>query len=135
MPEWSILFLACLQSGVTAIPVDVRSKWDTVEKYIKQTDPKIIFLSQFTFPFSETTKVKKIILEDIFTNELSKISDTKGVIFPINKNHPVAILFTSGSTGDPKGVVITEENIVFQIKQTDLILPPIKRASSHIYRE
>ncbi len=63
MPEWSILFLACLKSGITIVPVDVRSKWETVEKYAKQTKPKVIFLSYFTQPFSGPTRIKKLVIE------------------------------------------------------------------------
>jgi long-chain acyl-CoA synthetase len=127
MPEWSILFLACIKSGIIIIPVDVRSKWKTVEKYIEQTSPKLIVLSQFTFPFAGKVKFKKAILENIFTHELPKIPETQGTKVHIVGKQQVAILFTSGSTGDPKGVIITQENIIFQIKQTNEILPPLER--------
>jgi long-chain acyl-CoA synthetase len=44
----------------------------------------------------------------------------------VRPDHPVAVLYTSGTTGDPKGVVLTHRNVVYQSAALDMLidLPP-----------
>jgi len=97
--------------GHTLIHGDIgytQTQFETITEFAKPS--LIITEKKFASYFP---KVKKILfLEDI----RAKSDDTKISIQPLKPGQPMSMIFTSGTTGNPKGVMLSEENFLSNLK-------------------
>jgi long-chain acyl-CoA synthetase len=89
---------------VIVVPVDLRSNIEFVRKIQKQVDAKLIFQTKFK------PKSKKTVFVEELLDELEGVKAGKGV--KIDGNDIAEIVYTSGTTGEPKGVILTHKNFV-----------------------
>jgi long-chain acyl-CoA synthetase len=93
-PEWVTALWGCLLEGVIAVPIDYRSSPEFVER------------------------IKNIVgARLVLTGEEAGLYDSGASAEPatITKDQTAEIIFTSGATAEPKGVVITHRNILANI--------------------
>ena len=97
--------IACILSGRTYSVIDSTSPKERLLKIIGKCKPSIIFSSK-----KEEINIKKKIinLKEIITN----IKSPKYKIKKIDDNKPCYLMFTSGSTGFPKGAIIRRESLL-----------------------
>jgi len=113
-PYWATLFFACAIKGVIVVPLDMNSSVDFIKKAISLIEPKFIFFSKF-MPQAKEISSDVIYIED-FKAELPTVPDTKlARANDIKPDDTLLIVFSSGSTGDPKGVILTHKNICSNI--------------------
>ncbi|MEI6237189.1 MAG: AMP-binding protein [Candidatus Saccharibacteria bacterium] len=112
-PEWIELFLGCQLIGAILVPVDSRNSIETVNNFIIQTAPLMIFRGNYVLPKLDRTK-RTVILEDL--DEL--INDYHDVApnIKLDGQDTALIVFTSGTTAAPKGVVLSQKNILSNIE-------------------
>lgn len=102
--EWVVALWGAVLAGVVVVPVDYRSSASLVERIGGIVQAKAILtgdnVSPFAFPFPNW--------------HLSSLQDVAAVQkFPVAPADQLAeVLFTSGATGDPKGVTLTHRNIL-----------------------
>ena len=122
-PEWVAAFWGCVLCGVVVVPIDASASADLVGRIGNAAGPRGVLAGdglQVTPPPSSTFvwRLRDIVWLDagprpdhVTPPELS--SDR----LPLRANPETIaeIVFTSGTTGDPKGVVITHRNIVANI--------------------
>ena len=112
-PQWVLILFGCLRAGVVAVPLDLRSTPDYVERVISRITPKLAFTSRFT-PKNEV----ELGLPEITFEELE--SAIHGLPEPapveVASDDLAEIMFTSGTTGDPKGVMLTHRNLTANIE-------------------
>ena len=115
IPEWGVAYLGILFAGATVVPIDYHLKNEDTDLLIKTSKAKILFIDEEKYPhynenrsnLSEVISLKKGIGTYIY--------DLDGPQAEIEQNHEddlAAILFTSGTTGRPKGVMLTHKNLV-----------------------
>lgn len=106
-PEWIVALWGCLLEGVIAVPIDYRSSPDFVERIGRLVDAAAILTGdEVSLPASPK----------IWT--LASLNDTRpgALTTPaIQKDQIAEIIFTSGATAEPKGVIITHRNILANI--------------------
>ena len=112
-PHWVLAFFGCLRAGVVLIPLDLRSAPDYVARVISRTDPKIAFISRLTPKEDVQLGVPEITFEEL-EPAINGLPAPDSV--PIHKNDLAEIMFTSGTTGDPKGVMLTHRNLTANIE-------------------
>jgi len=119
------IMLACLKIGATYTNLDSNSPEERHKKMIGITNPKYIFTNS-TF----LTKFQKYQLsipirnyQDVeFENSIKDESKTlPEVCHHVTGNKPAYLMFTSGSTGFPKAVIISHANVLNFIAWTKLI--------------
>jgi long-chain acyl-CoA synthetase len=110
MPEWVQLYFGCHKAGAVIVPLDVRSAPDFVDAVIQRTDPRLVVLSRITARSEHEISAPTIQLE-LLDRELPAETE---LLEPVAvEPHDLAeIMFTSGTTGDPKGVMLTHHNII-----------------------
>ena len=107
-PEWVAAFFGCMRAGVVAVPLDVRTAPDFVERVVEYTTPKVAFLSRQTPDGPLRDSVPIVLLDDL--EELVESADHDAGLPDVGADDLAEVMFTSGTTGDPKGVMLTHGN-------------------------
>ena len=128
--DFIILDLACQCLGAVFVPVEKKALADRVKKIYSEAKAVCIF-SETDYPeLGSNIKIRE------FIGEKSNETDIE---FPrINKNALAEILFSTGTTGEPKGICISNraniaiaENIIYGTKMNEKTVEMIPLPLSH----
>lgn len=131
-PEWGITFFASVRTGAITVPLDIKLTSAELVSILSNAEPRILFVSSDFLKIGEALKtlipsLEQIILlnpadgkhEEYFRN-LRASTDSSGRERDIDE--VALIIYTSGTTGNPKGVMTTFRNLIFEVKNFEEIM-------------
>jgi long-chain acyl-CoA synthetase len=118
-PEWIACYWGCLISGVIVVPIDYRSSADFVRKVGGLVDARVVLLGddvkETWFDFRDQHGGNETRFLSWRFSELDWQADGSMPAVAISRDDIIQIIFTSGATADPKGVVIRHRNVMANI--------------------
>jgi len=110
--EWVAAFLGCALCGVIAVPIDDAASPEFARRISAQVRTRLVLCPRERAPLFE--KVEGIVVIDP-ADLAAAVAERPAERFrpvPIQPSDPLEIVFTSGTTAEPKGVVITHANVI-----------------------
>src|SRR3984957_19736595 len=96
-PEWIVALWGCLLEGVIAVPIDYRASQEFVDRVHAIVEARAVFTGEEPGMYDGPSPAPP------------------AVPVTITKDQTAEIIFTSGATAVPKGVIITHRNILANI--------------------
>jgi long-chain acyl-CoA synthetase len=139
-PDWMVFDFACQQIGVITVPIHPTTNDAEIDFILTQTDAKLCLTADTGLYY----KLKTILQKSQNTVELFHIdTDSSGYFEPLSFKKPnkmqaeslellknqikeddiLTIMYTSGTSGVPKGAVLTHRNLVSNIRAGMSIFP------------
>jgi long-chain acyl-CoA synthetase len=136
--EWVAAFWSCLLRGAVAVPMDDGATLDFAKRVARDSGVKLIFSSRDKATLEPA--IPRLVLED-----LADTAKPAGVVASsptsraphkaayesladeaITRNHVSQILFTSGTTAEPRGVVLTHGNFLANLEPLERGIDPYR---------
>ncbi len=108
-PEWGLGFLALAHAGGVAVPLDVRHTVEFGRKIVAQTEARLVLASRQTEASAQALGLPIVWIEAL--PDLARAADPLAAA-PISQDTLAEIVFTSGTTGEPKGAMLTHGNLM-----------------------
>ena len=130
-PEWCFAFYGAMRCKSIAVPLDSQSTRKEIEYVINDCRPDIVFISDD----------KKEMFADInlhgarlYTKDDFILSDDESIPatdIPLGgKEDTMLINYTSGTTGNPKGVMLSFKNVMFNVDAVSKSVPIFQEDSN-----
>ena len=114
--EWVAAFFGCALSGVIVVPMDDGAAPDFAMRVFEQVSAKLLVGSRRHVHECTTARflVASLSFEDL-VETLGSQPDSPPPDVVLSRSDVLEIVFTSGTTAEPKGVVITHGNVLANI--------------------
>jgi len=147
-PEWSIADLAILSAGAVTVPLYTTQSVDQVEYILRDSGARALMISggrvlkHARKGFEQVEQLEQVIvfdaesaqglegaasLEAVEARGAEILSDNPRAFDELSaqgKSHDLAtIIYTSGTTGEPKGVMLTHDNFIANVRSITVGLP------------
>ena len=111
--EWVVAFLGCVVQGVIVVPMDDVAAAEFAARVFQQVEAKVLVCSRAHA--GEAGTVPRILLPDLV--EIVRTQPSSAVVpAVVSRSDSLEIVFTSGTTAEPKGVVITHGNVLANLE-------------------
>jgi long-chain acyl-CoA synthetase len=107
--EWIAAFLGCLFRGAIAVPLDAIGERGFAERVSEQAGVRLAVVGR-GLP-SEGLAPQFVTLDDLAQTNAA-YSGAEYASAQLHRDDPVEIVFTSGTTAEPRGVVLTHGNML-----------------------
>lgn len=119
--EWVGGFFGCVLRGVICVPLDAAGGIDFARRVIAETSPRLLIGDAELLNQLDGT-IPSIAFEN-FASGLPAAARPVAVSPEVNLESPVQILFTSGTTAEPKGIVHTHRNVLSSVDPIEREIP------------
>lgn len=122
-PGWIAALWGCLLEGAVVVPVEPQSSVELFHKIEQKVRPRLVLLGDRVPSVAPTSQFEVWRLAEIEQGgELGKLEPV-----PLHADDVAEIVFTSGTTAEPKGVVITHRNLAAQLRPIEDQIAPYRR--------
>lgn len=136
-PEWSITFFATIRSAAILVPLDPKLTSSEMLDILQNARPRMLFVSDQFLKKAEELKNQVSSIEQIILVSsgnavpgTARMKDLHSVPSEGRQRQPgdtALIVYTSGTVGTPKGVLITFANLMFQVESLEHVFGPGRR--------
>ncbi len=119
--EWVAAFFGCLLRGAVAVPMDQGATADFARRVAQQVDARLMLVDRENLL---TSIQRPAILFDSLLEAVSQHSSEPYACPPLTRSSIAQIIFTSGATAEPKGVVISHGNILANLEPLEAGMRP-----------
>lgn len=150
MPEWGISYFGILKAGATVVPLDPALKAVDVAKFAAAAEASAVLVSPLLVEenpelaeliqkktsadkdaasaesetVEEKAAIKIFVFDEVFEMPSETVEAQRTALLPpkVSPNTPASLIFTSGTTGTPKAVMLSHKNFVNMISMLSSVL-------------
>ena len=137
--EWMAAFWGCLLRGAVAVPLDDGATVEFAGRVARETSARLIIAERGKASLDpaigvltledlgDTGRRPNVVATHLVPGERAKPMYERLADEPITRNHIAQILFTSGTTAEPRGVVLTHGNFLANLEPLERGIGPYRK--------